>query len=650
MFEHILNLPRYQKRVVSVLTDSVFIILALWLSICIRLEELYVVENNLVLFSFGLTVAVTIAVFVRLGLYRAVIRYLSNHALIAVISGVSVSALVFSASSFLLKAPVPRSAPFIYWGLALLFVGGSRMLVRSYVHQTQRKLKEKVIIYGAGTSGIQLANALFQGQEFQPIAYVDDNKTRQGSIFQGLRVHSPAQLAKLIEKHGVNKLLLAIGSAPHSQRSLILRYLEPLPIKVQTIPNMAEVISGRAKIEEIKDIEIEDLLGRDPIAPDDELLDAFIKDKVVMVTGAGGSIGSELCRQIIQHKPKALVLFELSEFNLYAIHGELQTLVNECQFDVELKPVMGSVQREHRLEVIMSSFNVQTVYHAAAYKHVPLVEHNVVEGVRNNIFGTWYAAEAAIKAKVETFILISTDKAVRPTNVMGASKRMAELVLQGLSKRQSTTRFSMVRFGNVLGSSGSVVPLFRKQIKKGGPITVTHPDIIRYFMTIPEAAQLVLQAGNMGEGGDVFVLDMGAQVKIADLAKKMVHLMGLEVKDENNPEGDIEVSYTGLRPGEKLYEELLIGDDPQGTGHPRIMKAQELSLKWDEVSAVLDSLDKACHIFDCDKVRSILEETPLGFAPSSNMEDLVWKQERLETPLPGNVHKMARVEKEINSK
>lgn len=645
MFEYILNLPRYQKRVVSVVTDILFIFLALWLSICIRFEEFYIVDNTLVLMSFGLTVLVTVAVFVRLGLYRAVIRYLSNHALIAVVSGVSVSALIFSASSFLLKAPVPRSAPFIYWGLALLFVGGSRMLVRSYVHQTQRKLKEKVIIYGAGTSGIQLANALFQGQEFQPIAYVDDSKSRQGNIFQGLRVHSPAELPRLIEKNSVKKLLLAIGNAPHSQRSLILRYLEPLPIQVQTIPNMADVVSGRAKIEEIKDIEIEDLLGRDPIAPSDQLLDNYIKNKVVMVTGAGGSIGSELCRQIVQHRPKSLVLFELSEFNLYAIHNELLILVNELGLEVDIKPVMGSVQKEHRLEVIMNSFGVQTVYHAAAYKHVPLVEHNVVEGIRNNVFGTWYTAEAAIKAKVETFVLISTDKAVRPTNVMGASKRMAELVLQGLSQRQSDTRFCMVRFGNVLGSSGSVVPLFREQIKKGGPITVTHPDIIRYFMTIPEAAQLVLQAGNMGQGGDVFVLDMGEQVKIADLARKMVHLMGLEIKDEKNPEGDIEITYTGLRPGEKLYEELLIGDDPQGTDHPRIMKARELSLKWTEVEEILGRLDRACHIFDCDKVRDILQSTPLGFTPNNALEDLVWKQDRCDaTLLPDNVRKMERVE------
>ncbi|WP_250657410.1 polysaccharide biosynthesis protein [Alkalimarinus coralli] len=646
MFDYLLNLPRYQKRIFSVITDTIFILLALWLSICVRLEEFHVPENNLVLLSFGITLTITIAVFVRLGLYRAVIRYLSNHALIAVVSGVSVSALVFSASSFLLKAPVPRSAPFIYWGLALLFVGGSRMLVRSYVHQTQRKLKEKVVIYGAGTSGIQLANALFQGQEFQPIAYVDDNKSRQGSVFQGLRVHSPAELSRIIEKYGVNKLLLAIGSAPHSQRSLILRYLEPLPIQVQTIPDMADVISGRAKIEEIKDIEIEDLLGRDPIAPDDKLLDEFIKDRVVMVTGAGGSIGSELCRQIVQYKPKTLVLFELSEFNLYAIHQELITLVSEFDLDVDIKPVMGSVQREHRLEVIMKSFGVQTVYHAAAYKHVPLVEHNVVEGVRNNVFGTWYTAEAAIKAKVETFVLISTDKAVRPTNVMGASKRMAELVLQGLAERQTNTRFCMVRFGNVLGSSGSVVPLFREQIRKGGPVTVTHPDIIRYFMTIPEAAQLVLQAGNMGHGGDVFVLDMGEQVKIADLAKKMVHLMGLEVKDEKNPDGDIEISYTGLRPGEKLYEELLIGDDPQGTDHPRIMKARELSLTWSEVEEILERLDRACHVFDCDKVRDILESTPLGFSPNNAIEDLVWKQDQCDISLSENVSRIEVVELE----
>ncbi|WP_412767129.1 polysaccharide biosynthesis protein [Dasania phycosphaerae] len=502
------------------------------------------------------------------------------------------------------------------------------MLVRDYVRRLQKLQKEKVIIYGAGTSGLQLANALFQGQDYQPVAYVDSNQALQGSVLQGLRVYKPSKLERLIRKHGVTKLLLAMGHATRAERAEILRSIEPLAIQVQTIPDMADVVSGRAKIEEIKDIELEDLLGRDPIAPNNELLDAIIKGKVVMVTGAGGSIGSELCRQIIEHEPKVLLLFELSEFNLYAIHNELTNIISDKALAVEIKPIVGSVQRDHRLQVIMSSFGVQTVYHAAAYKHVPLVEHNVVEGVRNNVFGTWYAAEAAVKAKVETFVLISTDKAVRPTNVMGASKRMAELVLQGMAERQSVTRFSMVRFGNVLGSSGSVVPLFREQIKNHGPVTVTHKDIIRYFMTIPEAAQLVLQAGTMGKGGDVFVLDMGEQVKIADLAKKMIRLMGLEVRSEKNPDGDIEIVYTGLRPGEKLFEELLIGDNPQGTEHPRIMKAQERSLPWSEVELILDQLDHCCHDFDCEKVRAILEAAPLGFAPNNAIDDLVWNQKK----------------------
>lgn len=628
MLKKLVDIPRPQKRVISVFTDMLCIPLALWGSISIRLETLYRIESSLVIYSLAITTIATLAVFVRIGLYRAVIRYLSNHALITIVSGVSISALIFSASSFLLKAPIPRSAPFIYWGLALIFVGGSRMLVRDYVRRLQKLQKEKVIIYGAGTSGLQLANALFQGQDYQPVAYVDSNQALQGSVLQGLRVYKPSKLERLIRKHGVTKLLLAMGHATRAERAEILRSIEPLAIQVQTIPDMADVVSGRAKIEEIKDIELEDLLGRDPVEPNNELLDNIIKNKVVMVTGAGGSIGSELCRQIIEHEPKVLVLFELSEFNLYAIHNELINMVDKRGLAVDVKPIVGSVQREHRLQVIMSSFGVQTVYHAAAYKHVPLVEHNVVEGVRNNVFGTWYAAEAAVKAKVETFVLISTDKAVRPTNVMGASKRMAELVLQGMAERQSVTRFSMVRFGNVLGSSGSVVPLFREQIKNHGPVTVTHKDIIRYFMTIPEAAQLVLQAGTMGKGGDVFVLDMGEQVKIADLAKKMIRLMGLEVRSEKNPDGDIEIVYTGLRPGEKLFEELLIGDNPQGTEHPRIMKAQEISLAWPGVESILEQLDHSCHAFDCENVRAILESAPLGFAPNNDIDDLVWGQRK----------------------
>jgi FlaA1/EpsC-like NDP-sugar epimerase len=411
---------------------------------------------------------------------------------------------------------------------------------------------------------------------------------------------------------------------------MIIKKLEKYPVAVQTIPQINDVVSGKARIEEIRDVDIEDLLGRDEVAPDRAKLSCCISNKVVLVTGAGGSIGSELCRQIIKLNPKKLVLFELSEFALYKIEQEISKYIHKHSLKTEVHAIMGSVQKQHRMEVVMKSYAVNTVYHAAAYKHVPLVEHNVIEGVRNNVFGTWYCAEAAIKAGVETFVLVSTDKAVRPTNVMGATKRLSELVLQGLSQRQNDTRFCMVRFGNVLGSSGSVVPLFRKQINEGGPVTVTHPDITRYFMTIPEAALLVLQAGSMGECGDVFLLDMGEQVRIADLARKLIRLMGLEVKDEDYPNGDIEIQYTGLRPGEKLYEELLIGDDPLPTSHPRIMKGREISLPWSEVETLLEKIDKYSHMFDCESVRDVLLSAPLGYNPSNEIDDLVWRQSQHE--------------------
>jgi FlaA1/EpsC-like NDP-sugar epimerase len=387
---------------------------------------------------------------------------------------------------------------------------------------------------------------------------------------------------------------------------------------------MSELVSGQARINDIRDLEIEDLLGRDPVRPDSAVVARSLFEKSVMVTGAGGSIGSELCRQIIRHRPRTLVLFEQSEFSLYAIERELMSINRVEGLEVELHPLLGNVCHRRRCESVMRAFGVHTVYHAAAYKHVPLVEHNVIEGIQNNVFGTWHTAEAAIATGVERFVLVSTDKAVRPTNVMGASKRLAELVLQALAQRQQQTLFSMVRFGNVLGSSGSVVPLFRDQIRDGGPITVTHPDIIRYFMTIPEASQLVLQAGSMGQGGEVFVLDMGEPVKIADLARKMIHLMGLDEKSESNPAGDIEVVFTGLRPGEKLYEELLIGDDPQGTAHPRIMMAREVSLPWEQVEEFLSQLQRASQAFDCGAVIDVLKKAQTGYAPNGNLEDLVW--------------------------
>jgi len=512
----------------------------------------------------------------------------------------------------------------------MVFIGGSRMVVRSLVHRDLMKAKEKVVIYGAGKSGLQLSSILFHGKQLQPIAFVDNKISKQGSILNGIRVYSPDALSDVIEKYNAKRVLLALGHAPRSRRSLIIKQLEEHPVSVQTIPQINDVVSGKARIEEIRDVEIEDLLGRDEVSPDKELLSVCISNKSVMVTGAGGSIGSELCRQIIKLNPKKLVLFELSEFALYQIEQEIGRFIKKKGINTELHAVMGSVQKQFRMEVVMKSFSVDTVYHAAAYKHVPLVEQNVIEGVRNNVFGTWYCAEAAIKANVETFVLISTDKAVRPTNVMGATKRLSELVLQGLSQRQDDTRFCMVRFGNVLGSSGSVVPLFRNQIKDGGPVTVTHPDITRYFMTIPEAALLVLQAGSMGEGGDVFLLDMGEQVKIAELARKLIRLMGLEVKDSDNINGDIEVQYTGLRPGEKLYEELLIGDKPYPTDHSRIMKGRELSLEWGDVLSILEQIDHCSHLFDCQSVRDILLKAPLGYSPSSEITDLVWNQSHKE--------------------
>lgn len=626
VFSRFLDLPRFHKRVISVLADICLLSLALWLAFSLRLDQLYAPHGWRAYFVFGATVVITVFAFVRLGLYRAIIRYMSNHAVMSVVAGVGFSTLSLMALGFLLHVFVPRSVPIIYFAIALIFTGGSRILVRSWVFLMNQKSKDKILIYGAGETGRQLASALANGGEFQAVGFVDDDKTKHHIVINGLKVYAPSQIGELSEKKGIYRVLLALGNASHTQRSRILHFLEPLGVAVQTVPDFAEILAGKAQISEVRDLDIEDLLGREPVVPDARMLQSSIAGKAVMVTGAGGSIGSELCRQILRQRPRVLVLLELSEFGLYALERELLALVDAESLDVEIRPILGSVQKEHRLEVIMRTFQVETLYHAAAYKHVPMVEHNVVEGVRNNVFGTWYAAEASIRAGVKTFVLISTDKAVRPTNVMGASKRMAELVLQGLALRQNATRFCMVRFGNVLGSSGSVVPLFREQIKRGGPVTVTHPDIYRFFMTIPEAAQLVIQASSIARGGEVFVLDMGQHVRIAELAQKMIRLMGYEVKSADNPDGDIEIIYTGLRPGEKLYEELLIGSDPQGTDHPRIMTAREHYMEWDGIAGLLKDLDKACHGFDCEQVRELLLNAPTDFSPSSDMEDLVWKQ------------------------
>jgi FlaA1/EpsC-like NDP-sugar epimerase len=639
----VIALPRVYKQLVGVAADAFSLFLAVNLAYLLRLESLSVPSSTIDFFiAFLLPIAIALSVFWGLGLYKSLVRFMSARGLVII----SIGACIAASSHYLLATAldlmVPRSVPVIFMLLAMTAVAGSRGVFRIWFTSGRKHEREKVIVFGAGQSGVDLIAALQHGNQFFPIALVDDDRNKQNTIIHGLHVYSPAELNQLIDEYAVTRVFLAIEGLSKAQRATILRFLEPMAVRVQTVPSMAEVISGHARIMDIRDLEIEDLLGRDPVHPDSSLLRSCIADKIVLVTGAGGSIGSELCRQILLQNPKKLVLLDSSEFGLYQIEQDLRKLLEQYDLSVPVMALLGSVQKEHRMEVIMRTFGVQTVYHAAAYKHVPMVEHNVVEGVRNNVFGTWYTAEAAIRSGVETFVLISTDKAVRPTNVMGASKRMAELVLQGLAARQKKTRFCMVRFGNVLGSSGSVVPLFQEQILKGGPVTVTHPDIIRFFMTIPEAAQLVIQAGSMGQGGEVFLLDMGDPVRIADLARKMVHLMGHSVKGKDG-EGDIEIVYTGLRPGEKLYEELLIGENPAGTDHARIMKAREASLPWEEVESLMKELDKACHTFDCERVREILLSAPTGYQPTGANEDLVWQRHLKDTQGMGIIRNLGAV-------
>ncbi|HFW7455324.1 TPA: polysaccharide biosynthesis protein, partial [Shigella sonnei] len=578
-------------------------------------------------FAAAILTIFTVFIFIRIGLYRAVLRYVSAKIMLLIPVGILASTLSLVVISYSLSIMLPRTVVGIYFLVLLLLTSGSRLLFRMILNYGV-KGSAPVLIYGAGESGRQLLPALMQAKEYFPVAFVDDNPRLHKAVIHGVTVYPSDKLSYLVDRYGIKKILLAMPSVSKSQRQKVITRLEHLPCEVLSIPGMVDLVEGRAQISNLKKVSIDDLLGRDPVAPDAKLMAENITGKAVMVTGAGGSIGSELCRQIVRYKPAKLVLFELSEYALYAIEKELSALCDKEVLNVPVIPLLGSVQRQNRLQMVMKSFGIQTVYHAAAYKHVPLVEHNVVEGVRNNVFGTLYCAESAIESGVETFVLISTDKAVRPTNTMGTTKRLAELVLQALSARQSQTRFCMVRFGNVLGSSGSVVPLFEKQIAQGGPVTLTHRDIIRYFMTIPEASQLVIQAGAMGHGGDVFVLDMGDPVKIYDLAKRMIRLSGLSVRDDKNPDGDIAIEVTGLRPGEKLYEELLIGDSVQGTSHPRIMTANEVMLPWQDLSLLLKELDQACHDFDHERIRSLLLQAPAAFNPTDDICDLVWQQKK----------------------
>lgn len=620
------HLPRNQKRALMLAADTLGVPLVLWASIGLRLGRLdhHVPGTEWIYIAALLT---TVPVFIRMGLYRAVVRYLGPRAVLTVATGVTTSVVLLSLLiSVWPQRAVPIGALVIYWAFALIFVGGTRFLVRGLLNFRWSNGTQRVVIYGAGSAGVQLAQGLARSARYHPVAFIDDNIALHGSTINGLEVFGLEALPDLIRDEGVAAVFLALPSQSRRRRQEILKTLEPYSLLVQTIPDYGDILAGNARVEDVRDVDVGDLLGRDPVPPNPRLLDACIHGKVVMVTGAGGSIGSELCRQIVRLGPVQLLLFEMSELALYNIERELRALITSEGLAVDLVPLLGDAHHKNRVKEILQIYGVQTIYHAAAYKHVPIVEQNVVEGIYNNIFGTLNAAEAALECRVETFVLISTDKAVNPTNVMGATKRFAEIVLQALHQRGSSTRFCMVRFGNVLESSGSVVPLFREQIRRGGPVTVTHKDVIRYFMTIPEAAQLVLQAGSMGRGGDVFVLDMGKPVRIADLARRMISLMGLTVRDESNPDGDIEIVYTGLRPAEKLFEELLIGTNVTGTEHPMIMRAMEHSLPWSRVQQVLAELTVALNRFDCDRARHLLMEAVAEYRPNEAIQDLVWKR------------------------
>ena len=629
MLNKLINLSRRDKQSILIFTDSVLIVLVLVGSFSIRLGYFYIPSGDLMWAVFGAPF-IAIPLFMSFGLYRSIIRYIGLKTLWSVIQATTLYALIWTLLGVLVAIEgIPRSVILINWLLIILAIGGSRMvgrwLLSEFEYGENIEASRNVIIYGAGSAARQLSIALTQSVEYRPVAFIDDSTELQGQSINGIIIISRAELDNLIEIKNVTEVLLAIPSLKRSKRNEIINFLEPYSVLVRSLPGVSELVQGKLKIADLRDVSIMDLLGRDSVSAKKELLNQNITNKVVMVTGAGGSIGSELSRQILILKPQVLVLVEQSEFALYRINQEL---INVGIPNVKILPMLGSVTNSKRLNHIMQRIDVNTIYHTAAYKHVPLVESNNSEGVSNNIFGTLTCAQAAIENGVETFVLISTDKAVRPTNTMGATKRVAEMVLQALTKERNI-RFSIVRFGNVLDSSGSVVPLFREQIKGGGPITVTDPEIQRYFMSIPEAVELVIQAGAMAQGGDMFVLDMGEPVRIVELARKMINLSGLEIKDELNPDGDIEIQFTGLRPGEKLYEELLIGDNVSKTSNPMIMRAEEEMLVWDDLKLVLNDLEEAIVSDDQVKLRKILIKAVPGFKPQSDIADILYDVKEL---------------------
>ena len=624
------KLSRSTKVGLLLVLDTFLISLSFISAMALGLESLDFAMQPAIWGSLISSIIATLLAFWSLGLYRVVVRFITGKILVTVGMGALVAAISLYAAGLFFDVSLPRSVPIMFAVFSFLLVGVLRFVARTCFRTPNHLNRVPVIIYGAGEAGLQLLNALFHGREYVPVALVDDRHSLQDLSIGGLRVHSANKIRHLVRETGANVILLAMPSVSTGRRREIVSALEDLHLEIKTIPSMSNIVSGKARISDLRTVSAEDLLGRDPILPDPELLGKNITGRVVMVSGAGGSIGSELCRQILIQNPSSLVLYELSEFALYTIEAELSSMATRLNCQTKVIPILGSVQNSRRLEATIKAFQVQTIYHAAAYKHVPLVEENVVEGIQNNVFGTLAIILAAQKFGVENFTLISTDKAVRPTNVMGATKRIAELICQAHSREGSPTIFSMVRFGNVLDSSGSVIPRFRAQIEAGGPVTVTHKDINRYFMTTSEAAQLVIQAGAMGQNGDVFVLDMGEPVKIMDLALSMVKLYGLVPYMVDHPDqilpdnGDIPVCITGLRKGEKLYEELLIGNNPAPTKHPRIMTASEVSLPRDVLMAALDRLLQACEASDLPTIIAILQQLPLDYAPSSTeMSDLL---------------------------
>jgi len=628
--QFLLSLSRFKKQLIAALVDAVCLPLTFILAIWARYDTL---DARLLSHYAILIIAVplvSIPIFIRIGLYRAVIRYIDQKIIGVVVLGVTLSVLSLAFVSVMTHiAELSRAVFSIFWAGAILYVGASRLMARAYLLGADRTgLRTHVAIYGAGTAGVQLATALRSSSDHLCVVFIDDNKNLQGSMIAGIRVIPPTDLQLKLPKLGIKEILLAMPSISKARQKQILDQLEPLKLRIKVTPSINSLVNGELRMQDIRDVEIDDLLGRDAVTPNAALMADCIVGKRVLVSGAGGSIGSELCRQILKMQPALLILLDQSEYNLYAIEHELSSSQTKVGTACPIIPFLGSVNDYTKITSIFSCYQVDTVYHAAAYKHVPLVEHNPLEGIRNNVFGTLNLAQAAYHAGVHHFVLISTDKAVRPTNVMGATKRLAELILQAFARHQTSTRFSMVRFGNVLGSSGSVVPLFKKQIMQGGPITLTHPDITRYFMTIPEAAQLVLQAGAMATGGDVFVLDMGEPVRIIDLAHRMVHLCGLEVKSDTTPEGTIEIHHVGLRPGEKLYEELLIGDNVTRTNHPLIMRAQESALDWTELQPLLQQLEQACDNFHYEKARELLLTLVPEYQPQCGIEDFIWQRKQ----------------------